>query len=123
MSNLVTFEQAKKLKELGFNVPIREYYESSGYLITQNESRFALQIKRNSELPTEYSAPTVSYALDWIREKKEIYCGVYPFMCGYNGMAIVQDKYNPCTIEVEPLSSHTLASSALLTEILNHLTK
>lgn len=64
---------------------------------------------------------TLSEALDWIREEKEIYCGVYPFMWGYKGMAIIQDKYNPCTIEVEPLSTHPLAESALLDSLLDYL--
>ena len=73
---IVTFEQAKKLKAIGYNLPTRSYYEANGCLITQEESRFILAPKCNTELSTEYSAMTISDALQWTRKNKEIVCSV-----------------------------------------------
>lgn len=126
MSNIITFEQSKLLKELGYNEPTREYYESSGYLITQNESRFILKLKCNSELPTEYSAPTVSSALDWIREKKHTPCYVDAGYChqyntvGYWGVILSDFGYIK-RVQTETSPTHSLAESALLTAVLEYL--
>lgn len=111
MSNLVTYTQAQRLKKFGFD----RWSQFSYY---KNDVTFQ---KTPKKFTSDYSvAPTVSEALDFIREKG-IYCGVYPFMWGYKGMAIIQDRHNPCTIEVEPLDTHPLAESALLDAVLDYL--
>lgn len=134
MSSLVTLEQSKLLKELGYNEPTREYYESSGYLITQNESRFILKLKRNSELSTEYSAPTVSEALDYLREEKGIACGCHPYAIyedmpdgdqhfvkwGYKYVAF-QGLSEWQNMNKEVFDTHPLANSALLSAVLEYL--
>lgn len=142
MSKIVTFDQAKRLKEFGYNreclywynengvkeCPIEQgymeyYYEVDCFLNDWNAKKISRDLYGSYPPSESCSAPTLSEALDWIREEKEIYCGVYPFMWGYKGMAIIQDKYNPCTIEVEPLSTHPLAESALLDAVLTYLEK
>lgn len=54
MSKLVTFEQAKKLKELGYDKDVVRYYKDDG----------------------KCSAPSTSEALEWFREVKGIHCSV-----------------------------------------------
>ena len=111
MSNIVTLEQAKILVELGYNIVLHcscHEYECIGCK--------SVNLSMAKKL-------SVSEALDYLREEKEIYCGVHPFMWGYKGVVIIQDKYNPCTIEVEPLDTHPLAESALLTAVLDYLEK
>ena len=74
---LVTFEQAKRLKELGFNFACREYYDSKA--IFYYDAVQAWDIDHNSEYISKggydrISAPTVSLALKWFRDvKKAIY--------------------------------------------------
>ncbi|MFT3994764.1 MAG: hypothetical protein QM660_10680 [Dysgonomonas sp.] len=117
MSNIVTFEQAKKLNRLGYNKYTPIAYFKIKQVGMANEIPFGVILKDT------YQAPTVSEALDYLREEKEIYCGVYPFMWGYKGMAIIQDKFNPCTIEIEPLDAYYISESALLTAVLDYLDK
>ena len=61
---LVTYEQAKKLKELGFDWECTAFYD----LNENNElDYFANQVDWNNEVDT-LSAPTVALALKWSRE-------------------------------------------------------
>lgn len=126
MSKIVTFEQAERLENIGFDRIISHYYELEngkwGITNTLDKDFKDFFIRYPDERSIIRLVPTVSEALDFIREK-EIYCGVYPFMWGYKGMAIVQDKHNPYTIEVEPLGTHPLAESALLDAVLTYLEK
>ncbi|TFD96700.1 hypothetical protein E2605_07725 [Dysgonomonas capnocytophagoides] len=117
MSELVTYTQAQRLKKLGFNRVVNDFYQDEDLEDSIKQVDF-----NSSGCSNVFSAPTVSESLDFIREKG-IYCGVYPFMWGYKGMAIVQDRHNPCTIEVEPLGTHPLAESALLDAVLDYLEK
>ena len=65
---LVTFEQAKRLKEFGFDLEVRKYYDSranifhtEGYFNHNNFGIYSV---------AAYSAPTVAHALKWFRGKK-----------------------------------------------------
>lgn len=126
MNNIATFEQAERLENIGFDRIISHYYELEngkwGITNTLDKDFKDFFIRYPDERSIIRLAPTVSEALDFIREKG-IYCGVYPFMWGYKGMAIVQDRHNPCMIEVEPLGTHPLAESALLDAVLDYLEK
>jgi len=69
---LVTYEQAKKLKELGFDWECTAFYD----LNENNElDYFANQVDWNNEVDT-LSAPTVALALKWFRDVKGILCDV-----------------------------------------------
>lgn len=126
MSKIVKFDQAVQLKKLGYNKGSYNFYlfdkaKETEDSLTEHGKFDNWNLLDHLNLHIGYAtAPTVSEALDFIREKR-IYCGVYPFMWGYKGMAIVQDRHNPCTIEVEPLGTHPLASSALLDAVLTYL--
>lgn len=141
MGNIITFEQAKILKQLGFDRPTQAYYENCGYLITQNESKYILPFKRNSSLLTEYSAPTVAEALDFIRVDMEIECGVYPnntlnlkeLPNGENGFDFVFEGYGYIYLDKnDPISeycndidfdSHPIAENMLFSDLLIYLQK
>ena len=61
---LVTFEQAKKLKQLGFD------WRSNSCYILPGEGLVEDYNSTNSE-KFEVSAPTVALALKWLREEKQ----------------------------------------------------
>ena len=122
---IVTYNQAEKLKKLGFDGKVYyaySYHEGTGNTqLISDFGFFNYNKNQDNKFNTYYSAPSVSEALQWIREKYEVYCGIYPFMWRYKGLAIIQDKYNPCTVEVEPLETHPLAETALLDAVLTYL--
>jgi hypothetical protein len=70
-----TFEQAKKLKEKGFNVPCVNYYTPK---FTVHGLR---NLIRNSELDDFYSAPEQWQIVEWLRINHgihvEVSCDVY----------------------------------------------
>ena len=85
MSKLVTFEQAKKLKELGYDKDVVRYYKDDGFVwrhtSSDNECRFSvddLGCNSNGD-DGKYSAPSTSEALEWFREAKGVPCSVMLF--------------------------------------------
>ncbi|NDV93489.1 hypothetical protein D0T84_00965 [Dysgonomonas sp. 521] len=75
--NIVTFEQAKKLKKLGFDRETSDIYWMDGDM-EENYGRFDWNNQNDEDC---ISAPSASEALQWIRDNKGIYCGVG---CGYD---------------------------------------
>jgi hypothetical protein len=70
---LVSFEQAKRLKELGFNYPVRTVYEN-GIIINYHNDKNRNDDKSNREI----SAPTVPLALKYLRNEKELLYVINP---------------------------------------------
>lgn len=70
--DFVTFEQAKALKELGFDGECRAYYYD-----TKEISGNPYPYNYNSRDIGVTSAPTLSKAQKWLREEKEIEVGVF----------------------------------------------
>jgi hypothetical protein len=66
---LVTFEQAKKLKELGFDWKSTKAYNFNKRLFSTVEP-----YNHNSESDEypDYSAPSIALALKWIRDEKAL---------------------------------------------------
>lgn len=136
MSNLVTFEQAKQLKELDYNRDSFHAYSNDGQL----ESSFEMtgeftfdQEDMNNAAENGYLncclAPTVSEALDWVREEKkdarikfyvectysfELKDAAYTGIITSNSAVIIWER-------TEEYSTHPLASSALLDAVLTYL--
>ena len=147
MSKIVTFEQAKRLKELGFDRETHNEYRTPIVRIFENGK--AKYIDRapdvyeitgrgggsyyNVSYKNEIAAPTVSEALHWVREEKGIECGVYPIMIpirdGLKRMAYAHSAFdlnNNCKrlqpdISLVKIDTHHLASSALLDAVLTYL--
>lgn len=120
MSNIVTFEQAKNLKKLGFDVPTKIYLTEIYHYHSVNRG----VVRNHNESDCAYSTPDVHTALQWIREKFGAYCGIIPYMWNYRGKVIFQGKLNlscPNEIMTDNYESYDLAESALLDEILTCL--
>lgn len=146
MSKIVTFDQAKKLKELGFEeetskeyrTPVVRIFEGGKAKFVEREpdvydtgkhASFYGDVSYDNYIP----APFIPEALDFIREEKEIACGVYPMHHGYlpNKNPDIHYGFNFYFLEDEKVKmtysdrykSHLLAESALLDAVLDYLEK
>jgi hypothetical protein len=63
---LVTREQAERLRELGFNYPVYYWYNSDGSLSN------SINPHNKNENGYSISAPTVPLALKWMRDEKDV---------------------------------------------------
>lgn len=148
MSNIVTCEQAKKLKELGFEeetskeyrTPVVRIFEGGKAKFVEREpdvydtgkhASFYGDVSYDNYIP----APFIHEALDWIREEKGIDCcaffnnelfgnldnakAIYYFKYGCNGRMI----YNSWNVDYKSFDTHFLAESALLDAVLTYLEK
>lgn len=136
MSKIVTFEQAKRLKKLYLFNDTLHYYDING---TLNEG-FHVDVEdkvRVSDILFNYntcmmphvgkaiSAPTLSEALDWIREEKGIACGVglnansdNRFLGNYIYEYVIDNnRVEGCS----GFDTHPLAENALLDAVLTYL--
>lgn len=113
MTNHCTPEQSQALKEIGFDMPVRDYYENDGFL---NRTSWPIQ-KRLA--PSCCLAPTHAEALEWFREKKGIDGWVEP---NYNGnekgyfIRYVFNLVENFTINEYP--THHEATSALIDKMI-----
>lgn len=74
----VTFELAKKLKDLGYNVPFFFFYRTDDQLI--HHAAVGQPLVYGKYVDNEVViAPTVSQVLDWLGDEKQIYILVEPF--------------------------------------------
>lgn len=120
MGKIVTFEQAKRLKELGFDGLSHHAYWNKGNkgykLVHLHEDYW------NRAVGGMIAVPTVSDALDWLREEKGIVCGINIHRGKswvYNGKYLHRSKlyirYTPS------FDTHPLAELALLDAVLTYL--
>jgi len=74
---LVTFNQAVKLKAIGFNWPTYFYYEGiEESFLESGNFPVAHNLDNNDGIRKKFirtSAPTVSHALKWMRDKKGLH--------------------------------------------------
>lgn len=136
MSRIVTFEQAKKLKDIGFDYSDgndQTYYHQNGELVTYQYWDYYNDCP-DDPLDSDIPAPTVSDALDWVREEKRVACGVHPYAIyedmpdgdqhfvkwGYKYVAF-QGLSEWQNMNKEVFDTHPLASSALLDAVLTYL--
>ncbi|MBK5721404.1 hypothetical protein JGH11_11015 [Dysgonomonas sp. Marseille-P4677] len=76
---ITTYDQAKRLKELGYDRPTFKYLTEIFDYHFHNDKRIA---KNHNEYEGVYSTPCISEALQWIREKYNVECGAYPHVIG-----------------------------------------
>jgi hypothetical protein len=110
---LVTFEQAKKLKELGFDWEIEDIYWADG----DYEHNYCLG-NWNDDVGEEegcISAPTVALALKWFRDEKGIVCYIEYCDKKYVGEHSTFRNLWNCTDEYDTYED---AESAMLDEII-----
>lgn len=68
--DFVSFDLAKKLKEKGFNKRVCGYYRETRGLSICNTPM------NSNALENEFSAPTISQVLKWLREEKKIHISI-----------------------------------------------
>ena len=68
MTNHCTIEQSKALKEIGFDMEVRDYYLNGRRLVTPDNENWNAEYFSDST----FSAPTRSEVLQWAREKHGI---------------------------------------------------
>jgi len=110
---LVTFEQAKRLKKAGFNWLTEDFYDKKGIYLIDIEK---CQNKRQNR----YSAPTIALALKWFRDEKNQIGTVSIRYAGENTLKGFVGYIN--TGEIYVLAdAYESAESALLDELLDIL--
>lgn len=84
----VTFELAKKLKDLGYNVPFFFFYRTDDQLL--HHAMVGQPLVYGKYVDNEIViAPTISQVLNWLRKEKYILIGLSP-MQEYDGEEIVE---------------------------------
>lgn len=121
---LVTFEQAKKLKKVGFDFPTEFFYNSDKQLRYIREEEPECWDENWNIIEDCCSAPTVALALKWFRDAKKVmykigFCKIF----GFEVVFLLNDAN--ITEEIEDIDGSILyfdtyeqAESALLDELL-----
>lgn len=78
MENYVSYDCAVKLKELGFDVKCRHFYNINTQKFLRDRSKFNYNLDY-----TKCSAPRLDQAQKWLREVKGIDVLVFNCSCGY----------------------------------------
>ena len=123
MSKLVTFEQAKKLKKLGYDEECTHFFKIN----EEDKPAQWFGEYHNHNMHFEYiSAPTISEALEWFREVKGVPCSVNLYqddsMEGciyYVGCYKDRDVIRPIEMKI----THYEAESALLDALIEYVSK
>jgi hypothetical protein len=76
----VNFELAKKLKDLGYNVPFFFFYRTDDQLL--HHAMVGKSLVYGKYVDSEVViAPTISQLLKWLREKYSIHVSTKPYPC------------------------------------------
>lgn len=75
MEDYVTFEQAQRLRELGFDWRCNHYYRDNEPVVMTDNCY--INFNENDEEYETVSAPTLAQAAKWLREKHNLYIHIY----------------------------------------------
>lgn len=125
---ITTYEQAKRLKELGYDKPTYQYLTEKFDYHFNNDKQTS---KNHNAFDGVYSAPSLSEALQWIREKYEICCTVelinyedyqriVTYLKKYRGVYLTDDDYE-FAVTPNDFDTYPEAESAILDELLTYL--
>ena len=117
---IVTFEQARRMKALGFDWPCRESYEN-GELLSEDPLEWNYNAYEGV-----YSAPTVALALKWFRDVKNVQNGIQYVDTGMKLFYYGQHQSNGLGFfdkETAKFDTHEAAESALLDALLEQAEK
>ena len=118
---MVSFEQAKRLKEVGFDWDVEFGYNDFHTEIPTKEEFQNLNEDIENDIPY-FSAPTVALALKWFRDVKKILNSVELTNSeDYHG--IYNDKYRNYKSTPKIFDTYEAAESALLDELLQLIEK
>lgn len=106
MEDYVSFEQAKAMKELGFDWEVRAIYDSDRKLGCQLDTRVTIPKNFNCEHPFKeslFSAPSLYQAKKWFIDKFSLVVSSLPYIPDPNDDVLkwryYVDKYNPYIIQ------------------------
>lgn len=120
---LVTFEQAKKLKEFGFNWECEDFYtfgslDNCRNLINYNNNEALIwnedEYKEGETDDKYYSAPTIALALKWFRDEKNAHRVI-----GESSTYFENEWYY--NVSGNEYDSYEAAESSLLDELIKFL--
>lgn len=141
--DFVTFEQAQRLKELGFDWGCTHGYDTkTGAFFASQEYPISGQTPMTIDdilydyntnyTPPQYvciSAPTLAQAAKWLREHKGIFIGIWNNACGYgwdicdtHGTGIAKFDDNGDDLDSGMFTTYELALSAGIDKALEILT-
>lgn len=80
----VSFEIAKLLKEKGFDVPVRHFYNQNG-LCCRGASPYNWNDDKDiDDGCADYSCPSIYVAMKWLRTEHSLHCSIdYDFVLGW----------------------------------------
>ncbi len=111
---LVTFEQAKQLSNIGF-----DWEYDTIWMQVEDEESVKCPARSNvmSSFISTYLCPTVALALEWLRKERNIICAVAHYDENYIGEYYFRGLWD----YTDSSKIYTEAESTLLSEILNNL--
>lgn len=130
MSKLVTFEQAKKLKELDFHNDVLHFYKDDGglheleYFDREWSFGVSMMLDDCNYHKGKYNAPTIHEALEWFRGVKGIECAVNLYQDDTIEDCIYYvGCYKDCDVirRIGMRLTHSIAESALLDEVMKYV--
>ena len=120
MEDFVSFEQAKALKELGFDWKVTAVYDSDRKLGCQLDTRVSIPKNFNCEHPFKeslFSAPSLYQAKKWLINKFSLVVSSLPFVGDPNNDVLrwryYVDKYNPYIIQEGSIELYDTYENAL----------
>jgi hypothetical protein len=112
---LVSFEQAKRLKTLGFCWETDHYFHEN---ISEKVILRALYGEKYHYCESHCFIPSIALALQWIRDERDIPCGV---TVGMRKKIFASYYYKGKLVKLSNFDSFENAESALLDELLRIL--
>ena len=91
----VTFEQAKLLKEKGFDLRIKQCYVSKETILFLYDENNTLGWCNRNLPKNEYSAPEQWQVVEWLRIKHGVWILALPTINGYFAYKIIDVQMNP----------------------------
>ena len=86
----VSFEIAKLLKEKGFDVYVRSFYDADDMPVHHNEALWDWNLNKENY---RFSAPTLQMAMKWLREEKNFFIEIQCYGCEANEKAHFEYSY------------------------------
>ena len=118
MTNHCTHEQSKALKEIGFDMPVRDciYHGIKGDM---NYIKKMTREYNHNDIIETTSLPTHAEALEWFREKKGIDGWVMPMLKELNGyLFCYEGPESTETYTSRSYPTHPQATSALIDKMI-----
>ena len=109
---IVSYEQARRLRELGFDWKVNHWYNSDKSLSN------SLNYDDRNDWGLSTSAPYIALALKWCRDEKNLFGSVWKVLGNYKASYVPVNEDLRFVDLKEDFDSYEVAESSLLDEIL-----